>query len=320
MKKNELITKISRSVGKAGLKVKKHSPELLVVGGIIGFGGTIITACRATLKVNDVIDETKETLDRIHTAKEEGITEAGQTYTEEDAKKDVALVYVQTGVKLAKLYAPAVILGGLSITSVLASNNIMRKRNAALAAAYATVNESFKKYRTNVIERFGETVDRELKYGVKAQKVEETVTDPETGKEKKVKKTIEVSDGVLASPYARFYDDGCKGWEKDPEANLFFLRAEQNFANDRLRTRGYVTLNEIYERLGIPVTKAGMSVGWVYDPENPDHKGDNYIDFGIYNINREKARDFVNGYEPVILLDFNVDGPIDELIESHQRF
>ena len=314
MSKNELFAKISNKAGMIGLRAKKYSPEILVVAGVIGTVASAVMACKATLKVNDILDETKETVEKIHEC--ENRTDLVE-YTPEDAKKDLTLVYVQTGLKLAKLYAPSVILGALSITSILASNNILRKRNVALGAAYAAIDKSFKEYRGRVIERFGETVDRELKYNIKSEKIEEKVTDPETGKDKKVKKNVEVSGYDLASPYARFFDEGCTGWEKDAETNLFFLRAEQNFANDRLKSRGYLFLNEVYERLGIPTTKAGQIVGWIYDPENPT--GDNYVDFGIYDAHREKARDFVNGYERVILLDFNVDGNILDLIDSHQR-
>lgn len=318
MKTNAIMTKASNLLGKTGLKLKKHSPEILVVAGIVGTVTSTIMACRATLKVNEIVDETKENLDRIHDATDSGVTEAGETYSIEDAKKDTTIVYVQTGLKFAKIYAPAVILGTLSVTSILASNNILRERNAALGAAYAALDKGFKKYRENVVERFGEQVDRELKYNLKAQKVEETVTDENTGKTKKAKKTIDVvnDEDILPSPYARFFDEKSDYYEKSAETNLMFLRAEQNFANDRLRTRGYVTLNEIYERLDIPRTKAGQIVGWVYDP---DGEGDNYIDFGIYETNRAKNRDFVNGYERAILLDFNVQGDILDLIATHQR-
>lgn len=318
---NALVTKATGIVAKTGFKLKKHSPEILVVTGIVGVVTSAVMACKATTKASAILEDTKEKLDQIHECMEnEELAKQGK-YTPEDAKKDLAITYIQTGIAFAKLYGPSVILGALSITSILASNNILRKRNIALGAAYAALDKGFTQYRNNVIERFGEKVDKELKYNIKPQKVTEVEVDPETGEEKKVKKTIDVVDGDvdLPSPYARFYDDGNTGWEKDPESNLYFLRAEQNFANDKLKARGYLTLNEVYERLGYPTTKAGQIVGWIYDPENPDHKGDNYVDFGIYNINRKKTRDFVNGLERVILLDFNVDGPILDQIETHQR-
>ena len=317
MNKAEIVKTVSGKVGRAGLKLKKYSPEILVVVGVVGVVSSAVMACKATTKAGDILEEAREKLDNIHEAEELGKVR-DVDYTLEDAKKDTTIVYVQTGLKFAKLYGPSVILGALSITSILASNNILRKRNIALGAAYAAIDKSFKEYRGRVIERFGETVDRELKYNIKALKVDDVEVEPETGKEKKVKKTINVVGSDLeCSPYAKFFDEGSEYYEKDPERNLFFLRAEQNYANDRLRARGYLTLNEVYERLGIPTTKAGQIVGWVYDLDKPN--GDNYVDFGIYDIYREKNRDFVNGYERSILLDFNVDGDILDLISSHQR-
>lgn len=314
MSKLAIMDTISKTFYKSAFQLKKHSPEILVVAGVVGTVASAIMACKATTKVEAILTDTKDRVDKIHEATDTGVTEAGETYNEEDAQKDLVIVYSQTAIKFVKLYAPAVALGALSITSILASNNILRKRNIALAAAYATVDKGFKEYRSRVVERFGEAVDRELKYNIKAHKVEETVVDPETGKEKKVKKTVEVAefDPNECSEYAKFFDDGCKGWEKDAEMNLLFLRAQQRYANDLLQARGYLFLNEVYRMLGIQETKAGQIVGWVYDTKNP--VGDNYVDFGIYDINRPKARDFVNGYERTILLDFNVDGNILDLM------
>ena len=145
-----------------------------------------------------------------------------------------------------------------------------------------------------------------------AKEVEETSVDEKTGEEKVTKKTVNVADPNNYSSYARFFDDGCTGWTKDPEYNLMFLKKQQRYANDLLKSRGHLFLNEVYDMLGIPRTKAGQVVGWIYDEEYPN--GDNFVDFGIYDLYNEKARDFVNGYERTILLDFNVDGDIMNLI------
>jgi hypothetical protein len=310
MKKTELMTTVSSSFNKMGFQLKKHSPEILVVAGVVGVVASAVMACKATTKVSEILEKTKEDINSIHDcANNESMA---NEYTSEDAKKDLAIVYVQTGIKLAKLYAPAVALGVLSLGSILASNNILRKRNVALAAAYATVDKGFKEYRNRVVERFGEEVDRELRHNIKAKKIEKIVIG-EDGKEKKVKETIQVAENPNTySDYARFFDDGCTGWEKDSEYNLMFLRAQQQYANDKLRANGHLFLNEVYDMLGIPRTKAGQVVGWVYDAENPI--GDNYVDFGIYDIHRETVRNFVNGYERTILLDFNVDGNIWDLM------
>lgn len=302
---------LTQTFYKAAFQLKKHSPEILMVAGVAGTVVSAVMACKATLKVREVLDETKNNVDMIHDcAADQSLQESGK-YTDEDAKKDLTIVYTKTAIDLIKLYGPSVILGALSITCIFTSNNILRKRNIALAAAYATLDGSFKDYRKRVVDRFGEVVDRELKTGIKAKTIEEEVVDEETGEIKTVEKTINViedDDVNQYSEFARFFDDGCTGWSKDPEYNLMFLRAQQNYANDLLRSRGYVFLNEVYRMLGIPDSQAGQIVGWVYDPKDPNR--DNYISFGIYDLHKPKNRDFVNGYERTILLDFNVDGNV----------
>ena len=311
MKKLEIMNTVTRSIHKAGFQLKKHSPEILIVGGVIGTVTSAVMACKATTKLNGILEESKDQIDSIHNAMEHP-EELPQEYTEEDGKKDLAIVYTQTAVKLVKLYGPSIVLGGLSITAILTSNNILRKRNIALAAAYTAVDKSFKEYRGRVVERFGKDLDRELRYNIKAKEFEEKVTN-EDGTETTVKKTVEVVDPYGSySEYAKFYDDGCTGWCKDPELNLMFLRHQQDAANELLKAKGHLFLNEVYDMLGIPRTKAGQIVGWIYDEKNPN--GDNYIDFGIYDTNRETNRNFVNGYERTILLDFNVDGDILNLM------
>lgn len=317
MKKMEMIANV---VNKAGFQLKKHSPEILVVAGVIGTVASAVMACRATTKVGVILDETRDTLDIIHEGMETGAVN-GNEYTPEDGKKDTTLVYVQAGMKFAKLYAPAVMLGTLSVASILASNNILRKRNVALGAAFTAVSNDFKSYRNRVIERFGEQVDRELKHNLKAMKFEITETDPETGKEKKVKK-----DGYMVDPsdvggYARSFEQYTKDedgnsivnphWENNNEYNIMFINAQERYANDLLKAKKRLFLNEVYEMLGLPRTKAGQIVGWVYDPVNP--KGDNFVDFGL-KADSLSYSDYLNGYDPAILLDFNVDGNIWELM------
>lgn len=322
MKKAEIMKTVSTTFNKVSFQLKKHSPEILIVAGVIGTVASTVMACKATTKVSKIVDETKNSVDEIHEATEKGVTRAGENYSADDSKKDLALVYFQTGVKLAKLYAPSVMLGTLSITSIVASNNILRKRNVALAAAYATVDKGFKDYRSRVVERFGEEVDRELKNNVKAKKVTVTETDPETGAEKKVKKTQFVVNPSDISGYARFfekYTTDSEGnsilnpnWESNNEYNLMFLKAQEQYANDLLHAKKRLFLNDVYEMLGLPPTKAGQVVGWVYDPDSP--KSDGFVDFGLYKDNLTYS-DYVEGHDPAILLDFNVDGNIWELMK-----
>lgn len=306
------VTNMTRVLNRTGLKLKKHSPEILLVTGVAGVVASSIMACKATLKVQDVLDEAKGQLDTIHEVVAN--PERANKYTVEDSKKDMAIVYTQTGVKLIKLYGPSIALGIASLSCIIGSNRILNKRNVALAAAYATVDKGFKEYRERVIERFGKELDKELKYNIKAEEVEEVTVD-EKGNETVTKKTIKVADlddPNKYSPYSIVFDDGNHGWDKDPELTKFYLIQQQNWANDLLKSRGHLFLNEVYDMLGAPRTKAGAQVGWIYDEGNDNY--DNFVDFGIFNINSRKARDFINGYEKVIILDFNVDGVILDLI------
>lgn len=300
--KTEIMKSVNGVASKTVMKLKKHSPEILVVAGIAGTVVSAVLACKATTKVAEILDETKGTLDTIHEGMETGAIN-GQEYTTEDGKKDTVVVYAQTGMKLAKLYAPAIILGTLSITSILASNNILRKRNVALGAAYAAIDKSFKEYRGRVIERFGEQVDTELKYGIKAKKFEEIEVDPETGKEKKVKKTVMVADPNLQSDYAVYFDSKSRNYETNPDYNRMFLKAQQAFVNDKLQTRGHLFLNEVLDDLDLPRTPAGQIVGWTKD--GPD----GYVNFRIVEVERETED---GRHEPALLLDFNVEGNIWE--------
>lgn len=300
--KTEIMKSVNGVASKTVMKLKKHSPEILVVAGIAGTVVSAVLACKATTKVAEILDETKGTLDTIHEGMETGAIN-GQEYTTEDGKKDTIVVYAQTGMKLAKLYAPAIILGTLSITSILASNNILRKRNVALGAAYAAIDKSFKEYRGRVIERFGEQVDTELKYGIKAKKFEEIEVDPETGKEKKVKKTVMVADPNLQSDYAVYFDSKSRNYETNPDYNRMFLKVQQAFANDKLQTRGHLFLNEVLDDLDLPRTPAGQIVGWTKD--GPD----GYVNFRIVEVERETED---GRHEPALLLDFNVEGNIWE--------
>lgn len=309
MNKTEIMANLTRTFNRTGLKLKKHSPEILLAAGVVGVVASGVMACKATLKVEEIIDDAKHKIDTIHEVSADPTM--AEKYSEEDSKKDLAIVYTQTAVKLVKLYGPSVALAGVSLGCMIGSNRILNKRNVALAAAYATVDKGFKEYRGRVIERFGKELDKELKYGIKAKEIEEVSVD-EKGKEVSTKSTVEVMDPNSYSPYSIIFDDGNTGWDPDPELTKYFLIQQQNWANERLKAKGHLFLNEVYDMLGAKRTKAGAQVGWVYDEKNP--VGDNYVDFGIFDIYNPKSRDFVNGYEKVIVLDFNVDGVILDLI------
>ncbi len=294
---------IQSSVGRSGLVIKKFSPEILIGVGVIGVVTSTVMACRATTKASIVTDKLKEEKEKILYAKEN----LSEDYTDQDYKKDLTISYVQAGVGFVKLYGPAVTLGLVSIGCILGSHGILKKRNLALVAAYKAVEQSFTDYRKRVVSEYGSEKDRLFKNGIVQSEISVTETD-ENGKTKKVKAVIESVDPNGISQYARFFDEGSVQWSKTPEYNLTFLKCQQNYANDLLRSRGHIFLNEIYDLIGVPRSQAGAVVGWVKG------EGDDFVDFGIFDNENDRARDFVNGYERSILLDFNVSGVIYDMI------
>lgn len=308
---NKFMTSMTRALNRGALHVKKHSPEILLVTGIVTGGIALVAACKATTKLESVLAETKNNVEQVHECAaageirvKEGDEIRSVEYTEEDSKKDLTIIYAKGAWNLTKLYAPAIGFGAVSLVCILASHGIIHKRNAALASAVTAIGNEFDEYRGRVVERFGEGLDRELKYNIKTKEVEETVIN-EDGTESVVKKAIEVVENPYdgLSEFARCYTDGCVGWTKDAEANLTFLRGQERWATDRLRAVGHLFLNEVYDMLGIPRSSAGAIMGWVYDPKNPDRK----VDFGIYNIHIPANREFVNGWERSIWIDPNID-------------
>ena len=307
MKELTIFNKIGLKLQKAGNKLQKHSPEILIVAGVGGVIVSTVMACKATPKLDGILTESREKLDYIRKASSGEV----DGYSEQDAKKDLVIVYTQTGIKVVKNYAPAVVIGVLSISSIFASNNILKQRNVALAAAYTALDTSYKEYRTRVFERFGEEVENEIRYNMKSQKIEVVETD-ENGKEKKVKKTFSVAN-LGNSDYARYFDRECKEYERDHSYNEMILKARQAWANDKLKANGYLYLNDVYDFLGIPRTKAGQVVGWIYDPNNT--RGDNYVDFGMKEVYRKDETKEYESVEKLFLLDFNVDGNIWDLMK-----
>ena len=310
--KLSVLNKASGSLGRTALKVSKASPEIFVGVGIGCMVASTIFACKATLKADSVIKEKNETLDKVKAAREavlsndeefKDITE--DVYSIEDYRKDLIITYSTAAKGFIKLYWPAIALGVIGTLSILQGHNILTKRNIAIAAAYETVKEGYSEYRKRVVDELGEEADKRFRYGTQKKDIEIQEEKDDGTVKTKIKKGAEVLEGYSAN--AKFFDSSSPYWEKSPEYNLVFLRERQAYANQRLDTYGHIFLNEVYDMLGIPRTKNGAVEGWIKE-------GNGYVDFGIYELYREAARDFVNGYENVILLDFNVDGNILDMI------
>lgn len=274
------------------LQIQKSSPTLLFAGGVVGVVATAVLASRATMKMDFVLDQ----MDADKKRSKELLETVPEKYNEKDHKQDLAVIYTRTSMEIVKLYAPAVIVGGLSIAALTGSHIILTRRNAALTAAYAALDKGFREYRKRVVDELGEDADRRFRYSNEL---------PEPDKDGVPVRKVLTDQSI----YARFFDETTPRWEREPEYNYLFLKCQQNWANDMLRARGHLFLNEVYDRLGFDRSKAGQAVGWVRDSG-----GDNYVDFGIFDGDNPRAIDFVNGREKSIMLDFNVDGVIYDLL------
>lgn len=296
---NDIPAFVQKAFYKVCFEFKKHSPEILTAVGIGGVVTGTVMACVATTKLEKTMEPHKKELDDIHEKKEQ--------MTENDYRSEVTKAYARTAWDMAKLYGPAAIVEATSIGCLLGSHKIMRNRNSALAAAYTTVSSAFNSYKKRVADKIGPDAEKELRYDIRTEGVEEEYTD-EKGKKKVRKKVVKTMDTREKSPYSRFYAQGCDGWSKDPGANLITLQSKQAFLNERLQIRGFLFLNEVYEYLGIPPIREGQYLGWYYDPS--DDTLSNHVDFGVYDCHDILKCDFVNGFENTILLDFNIDGNI----------
>jgi len=291
-----LANAVTSRVGRQVLKVRKHSPVLLFTAGVVGVVSAAVLASRATLKLDEILLDAEEDLEKVRRAEL-------MTYSDEMRERDKVIIYVRTGMRIARVYAPAVGVGVLSILALTGSHVILTKRNAAMAAAYAVLDRGFREYRARVEEAYGADRERELRYGLE----EREIFDDETGKATTVRDLM-----TKGSIYARLFDETNHNWKKEHHYNQFFLSAQQQYCNDKLRAQGHLFLNEVYDMLGLDRSKEGAIVGWIWN--DCDGSENNYVDFGIFVGNREMGMRFARGYERSIWLDFNVDGIIYDKI------
>lgn len=270
---------ITKTLASQTLKLKKNSPHILFVSGVVGVVAGTVLACRATLRANVELDDIRSEIDDYKTVQHD--------------TKDMAYVYAKSALRIGRVYGPAILVTGASIGLLTKSHTQLTRRNTTLTVAYAGLHQAYMDYRDRVREQLGDEREKELYFGVTPEKVK--------GENSKLT-DIKTVDPNKLSPYSRFFDEASPNWHRNPEFNRLFIQCQQNYANQLLQARGHLFLNEVYDMLGIDRSSAGQVVGWVLGPD-----GDNYVDFGMYDSHNSY---FVNGSEPTILLDFNVDGVV----------
>lgn len=317
--KTEIMEKMTRTASKCGYKLKKASPTIMIVGAAIGGVTATVLACKATIKAQDILTEHNAQVESIHTTKQQ--IESGEIQLIEgetnDYKSDITTTYVKTGLKLAKVYAPAVTLGAVSLGCMFGSHHIMSKRNASLTAAYIALDKAFEEYKSRVSDRFGSRVQEELEHNIKAVEIESKSTN-EQGVEETIKEYKDIAM-QHTSPYTCIFDETVDTWQADNQLNRNYLFLMEQAANKRLRTQGHLFLNDVLSSIGTHggvtmKTPEGQIVGWIYDPN--DETRQNHVDFGVTNYveGDEALNSFINGGERSVMLRFNCDGPIIDKI------
>nr|DAY27737.1 MAG TPA: hypothetical protein [Caudoviricetes sp.] len=259
------LTIVTRLIGKGALVASKHAPAILTGLGIAGFTATTVLAAKQTLSVGEATWEDLNELSTVKAAEDE----------EKFEKKDIQIAKARAWAKLAgslvKHYALPLSIGTASAISLILAHRISAKRIAGLSMAYAGLEESFRKYQDKMKESLGEeTVEKIIDHSnEKALDEAKKQYYDETGREFQLKPE-EFMRELGVSPYAVVFDQNAGAWEGNEDYSLMILHAQENYANDILRTRGYLLLNEVYKGLGLPQTSAGAVVGWVYDNEDGD--------------------------------------------------
>lgn len=300
---HSMANAVTTKIGRTGLKIQKQSPAIMFATGVAGVVTTVVLASRATLKLDDVLNVHEDKL-----VKAENLHSSGHPdYSDSDYSADKTKIFVQTALKITKVYGPAFIVGVASVGCLTGAHVTLNRRYAGAVAAYAAVEQGFREYRERVLSDVGADKDREYRYGTDTKEI---YSEKKNG-EPVVDLVAVPAISAGTSIYARFFDPTNANWNAQAEHNLYFLKMHQTYLNQLLQARGHVFLNEAYDALDLPRTKEGQIVGWLKDSTT----GDNFVDFGIWDDkNMDRMMDFVCGREDCILVDFNVDGIVFDKI------
>lgn len=304
---------VVKAVGKKlALKIGEKSPEIFLTTGIAGFVGSTVLACKATLKAGDAIQKHKDRVNMIEDAKvickNESTEIVNTEYTQKEELHDRIISKALLAKDLAALYGPSVVVGIAGIVCVVKSQNIMKDRNLALISAYNLLSKGYNLYRSRVREELGDDMDHHFKYGTEIGEKVDTIIG-EDGKKTKIKKLEQYVDGdpkkIEDAGYARIFDVRCPSWCNNDDYNMMFIKSKQDWFNLLLSRDGTVFLNDVYQELGFPKTKAGQMVGWCNKGNNVNRDG-----VIIFKIEKIRSDHYAPNEASAFVIDFNVDGVV----------
>lgn len=304
------------------VKLKKHSPTILVLTGIGGVIAGTVLACKKTIKMTEIKEETKYKIEEAN-AKLSAVNPEDENYTEKENRKEIAKIYCKAALNTTKNYALPVAIGGTGIAMILCGHKILKKRYAMISAAYLSLNASFEAYRERVREKVGEKEEYNIYHNV------ETIEEQVEGKKKKLKKNV-IKDAsmydIVFSPNTSatchgdyHYDSQADTNPRDPFSgwsghDILRVKALRNDLETILTSKAtkigkkpVVKLNTVRERLDVDLVEEGEIVGWEYDPSNENI--DSHIMFDLY-----ETVDFKGS--PALGISLNVDGIILDILKN----
>ena len=312
---SKVVPAVKSFAGNGLLIARKHAPEIMIGAGIAGFGGTIYATAKATLKTNEILEKRDALLDNVAVNQE-----YNPSYSEKDKAEDEADIKHRTRWRIVKAWAPVATLGTASVISILGGYRILNGRYVATAAAYKVLENSFDRYRGNVVNRFGKDMDWKLLNGMSDEELEKARREKDEnrridaenkrrkiGKKPKKTKYSEIYQGI--------FDDYSEHWQRywTPQQVLHYLKRKQQEMNDRLRIQKHLFVNEVYDALGMPRTPEGAVTGWIVTNANKD----TYVSLGIDEMPDDELRSIlaIDRNEDIrVKIRLNPDGLIYDMI------
>lgn len=208
--------------------LNKNLPSILAGMAVVGVGTTTVFAVYAANKSRqDIYDENQN-----------------REYDDLDyltTKEEVTLVW--------KNYIPTAISATATIACIIGSNSVNLRRNAAIAGLYSLSEASLKDYKEKVVNEIGTRKEEKLQNEIHQEKLN---ANPPNDSQ------------VIMTGYG---DTLCWDALSDRyfKSDLETLRQVQNTLNYRLLSEMWISLNEVYEELGLNDIRLGCDLGWSVD-------------------------------------------------------
>lgn len=240
--------------------LQKNSPTILTGFAVAGLVSTVVLAVKATPKAYYLIEQAN----------------VRKRFEAEHYEDDLKLTPIETIKTTYKCYIPALVMGTLTVGCIISANSVNLKRNAALASVYALSEQALKEYQSKVVEMIGPTKARAVKDDIVKDKISRT---PATEKEVIVTGKGEVMCYDVMS--GRYF-----------QSDIEEIKRCVNDFNHDLLTDMFMSINELYYRLGLSETKMGNLMGW-------------HIDNGLLEVSFSSHLT-PEGY-PCLALDYSVE-------------